>query len=624
MVSKERYTLEGYLKFQALFEHSLDAFLLAGDDACYVDANPAACELLGFDRDELLAISVWDLTPELNRDTGQALWEDFLASGKQNGEYVVMRKDGAIRNVEYRAVANILPGLHLSVLRDITKRKQSEAALEREQEVIQKIFNRIPVMIVRYSPDLGQFKVNQEFERIAGWTVEEANQLNLMEVCYPEPDYRDKVRAFMESLKEGWLDLALTTKDGAKVETSWSNIRLSGDTHIGIGIDIRERKRAEESLRKSNEKYRSILASITDAYIALDRDWRFIEINPIAEELIFHKPSHALAGKGIWREYPQEMETLFHQQCRLAVQSGEPKHFEAKFRSVSRWFMVHAYPRTDRLEIYLQDITARKDAEEALLEVNSELGERVRARTQELETLTRTLQDEIVERKQIEDELSELQRYLMDRVETEQMGLARELHDGPMQDLYALEYRIASLLKDGPEYTDDLHMIQEEIKRVNTKLRMVARDLRPPALSEFGLRAGIREHSSRHMQNSKELSLHLDLNVDDRILNDQVSLAFFRIYQVALTNVVRHSHASRAAVRLYRHGANIVLDLEDDGIGFESPENWVELARDGHLGLVGARERAESVGGKLEVHSQPGEGTLIRVTVPLSEKSEQQ
>lgn len=621
MASVQRDTSEGYLKFQALFEHSLDAFLLAGDDARYVDANPAACKLLGFDRDELLAMSVWDITPQLNRNTGQDLWADFLASGEQSGEYAVMRKDGAIRDVEYRAVANILPGLHLSILRDITKRRQYESDLKHEQEVIQKIFDRIPVMIIRYSPDLGKFTVNQEFERITGWTVEEANQLNLMEVCYPDPDYREQVRAFMQSLEEGWMDLALTTKDGNKVETSWSNIRLSGDTHIGIGIDNRERKNAERAMRKSNEKYRSILASITDAYIALDRDWRFIEINPIAEELIFHKPSQSLAGKRIWREYPQEMETLFHKQCELAVQTGEPKHFEAKFRIVSRWFMVHAYPRSDRLEVYLQDITARKEAEEALLEVNSELAERVRARTEDLEALTRTLQDEIVERKQIEEELSELQRYLMDRVETEQMGLARELHDGPMQDLYALEYRIASLLRDCSEYEDDLERIQEDIKRVNGKLRMVARDLRPPSLSEFGLKAAIREHVDRHLQPYEEFSLHLDLNVDDQIFSDHVSLALFRIHQVALTNVVRHSQASQAHVRLYTDGMMIVLEVEDDGVGFESPENWVELARDGHLGLVGARERAESVNGKLEVHSQPGSGTLIRVLAPLSEKT---
>jgi PAS domain S-box-containing protein len=114
-------------RLQGLFDHALDAILFADDEARYADANPAACALTGYSREELLGLSVWDLTPGPERDHGRELWRTFLADGHQHGEYSLACKDGRHLEVEYRAVAHIVPGLHLSVLHDITARKQSEA-----------------------------------------------------------------------------------------------------------------------------------------------------------------------------------------------------------------------------------------------------------------------------------------------------------------------------------------------------------------------------------------------------------------------------------------------------------------------------------------------------------------
>lgn len=121
------------------------------------------------------------------------------------------------------------------------------AALERERELLQKIFDKIPVMIVIYRPDSGVMQLNQEFERVIGWSTEEARQVDFMAECYPDPAYREEVQAFMDSLQEGWKDIVMTTREGQTIQTMWSNLRLSDETQIGIGVDITERKRAEES-----------------------------------------------------------------------------------------------------------------------------------------------------------------------------------------------------------------------------------------------------------------------------------------------------------------------------------------------------------------------------------------
>jgi signal transduction histidine kinase len=97
-------------------------------------------------------------------------------------------------------------------------------------------------------------------------------------------------------------------------------------------------------------------------------------------------------------------------------------------------------------------------------------------------------------------------------------------------------------------------------------------------------------------------------------VDDRIATAAYRIAQEALTNVARHSHATRVDVSLRTEGDFLSLDVEDDGRGFEPRE----LAESRGLGVVGMRERAELIGGTLAIRSRPGEGTSVRLTVPLS------
>jgi signal transduction histidine kinase len=108
---------------------------------------------------------------------------------------------------------------------------------------------------------------------------------------------------------------------------------------------------------------------------------------------------------------------------------------------------------------------------------------------------------------------------------------------------------------------------------------------------------------------------------DGQDLPERIRIALFRIYQEALNNVLRHAQAKTVKVRLKLTTQKVVLEIQDDGIGFELPNHWVRLARQGHLGLVGAMERAREVGGILEVITAPGRGTLLRASVPITDNS---
>jgi signal transduction histidine kinase len=163
--------------------------------------------------------------------------------------------------------------------------------------------------------------------------------------------------------------------------------------------------------------------------------------------------------------------------------------------------------------------------------------------------------------------------------------------------------------------------LQHSVQQVVHRLRTMSSELRPPTLAPFGLEKAIRSHAQQFQEEHPELQIHLELMPDLQSLPEQARLALFRIYQASLSNVLRHAEATQIVVRFTQDAEEVVLEIEDDGKGFRVPSRWITLARQGHLGLVGALERAESIGGKFEVSSELEKGTCVHVAVAHAELS---
>ena len=131
--------------------------------------------------------------------------------------------------------------------------KSYKKSLSREQELKNKIFSAIPVMITIYRPDISDFSVNREFEKVIGWSNEEASKVNLMEKIYPDEAYRKEAYEFMQNPNNTWKDLEVVTKQGNTIQTTWTNLQLNDETQIGIGIDISNRKKIEQELKNKEE-----------------------------------------------------------------------------------------------------------------------------------------------------------------------------------------------------------------------------------------------------------------------------------------------------------------------------------------------------------------------------------
>lgn len=203
--------------------------------------------------------------------------------------------------------------------------------------------------------------------------------------------------------------------------------------------------------------------------------------------------------------------------------------------------------------------------------------------------------------------------------EDERRRIARELHDEAAQNLVAIRRNLDALVTslDTHPAAAELVRTQDLAGKTLAGLRRFSRDLRPPTLDDLGLASAL-EALVSDVRRRTGLAIELTVTGSSRRLPSETELALYRIGQGALHNVERHAHASRVSIDVTYDLPCVRLVVCDDGGGFELPDNLEDLTRGGKLGLVGMSERAELVGGRLEIHSAPGAGTRVCVETPAS------
>ncbi|MGA9533678.1 MAG: sensor histidine kinase [Anaerolineales bacterium] len=204
--------------------------------------------------------------------------------------------------------------------------------------------------------------------------------------------------------------------------------------------------------------------------------------------------------------------------------------------------------------------------------------------------------------------------------EDERRRVARELHDESIQHWIALDQRLQLLSKQlrkrkdpGAEQVGDLRQdVQEGIR----ELRRLSRGLRPIYLEDLGLVPAI-EMLARDAEESLGVEVRFDSTGPVIRLEGEAELAIFRLVQESLTNVGRHAQADNVTVRFAFSPDRLDATVTDDGQGFSVPDRIEDLAATGHYGLMGMKERADSLGADLRIQSEPGVGTSVHLTVPI-------
>jgi two-component system sensor histidine kinase UhpB len=209
---------------------------------------------------------------------------------------------------------------------------------------------------------------------------------------------------------------------------------------------------------------------------------------------------------------------------------------------------------------------------------------------------------------------------IFESIEDERRRIGRELHDETSQSLAAALLNIDMALRGfegcGPEVQDRVATARALITHCLAQIKLLVYDLRPSMLDDFGLAPALKWYVKTHLDLSG-LTVETDLDAADRRLPADVETGLYRIAQESLSNVVKHSGATRATLRLETRPGYAAVAVEDNGVGFDREDTAPDAADRYGVGMLSMRERTAALGGTFRVESAVGRGTRIYVVIPL-------
>ena len=384
----------------------------------------------------------------------------------------------------------------------------------------------------------------------------------------------------------------LVTRDGREisVEHSAAPILAGKGRVIGVVLVFRDvSERRQEQIETAEQA--ALLELTQDSVFVIDMAGTVLFWSRGAEAMLGYSKSQA-AGKIshdlLRTEFPQPLAEIQADLMRLGHWEGDlitNAQDGRRLVMASRWALQWGKrDQAPRVLVINSDITERKRGEESLILQKEQL----RALAERLQWVREA------DRKQV----------------------ARDLHDQIGQILTAIKMDMTWMIRHLPESeVEVLSRLRESTQSINDgvkAVRTICSGLRPGVLDDLGLAAAIEWQASEF---SSRNSIHCQVSVPpvDLHLDGDRATATFRIFQECLTNVIRHAQAKTVRVDLCQEDENIVLVVQDDGIGFHEPNLSNTL---GSLGLLGMKERAQFCGGDVHISSSPGNGTKVTVRVP--------
>lgn len=540
------------------------------------------------------------IMPEFNR----------VASGEADiysYEYRIRHKDGHWVFVHDRGyVVRDSQGKPVRVVgstEDITRRKTIEARLRESEARFRQLANAMPQLVWSARADGVVDYINQRFHEIPDITLNEQGQWQLLEAVHPEDRERvlDLWNAVVQTGETYSSEFRFRAADG---DYHWHLARAVPvrdeegrvERWFGYFTDIHHLKMVEEKLLRTSEalaaseqRYRAALEDTPIFVYTTDLDLRYTWISASWGSY----DVQSVLGRRDDEIFPAGVaaELMAFKRHVLETGLGERREIALDLEGATHYFDVNAKPYRDLeghvigLIVAFTDVTELRQLERQRMEFAAK---------------------------------TEVQRRMLENRESERIQIARDLHDGPVQELLVASFNLQHAIEaeEDPQKQETLRKIQTTLMDQVEEIRRVLHDLRPPALMSFGLDRAIRTHCSQLAERHPEIKFQLHLARERRSLPVDLRLALYRIYQELMNNIMKHARASEVHVTLELDGEKAALTVQDDGVGFDTSRDWVQLAREGHLGLLGLRERVEIIDGELFLHSQPGKGTLARVVVP--------
>jgi PAS domain S-box-containing protein len=583
-----------------IFERITDGFIALDKDFRYTYANKRIGELTHMDPDWLIGKLVWEVFPQAKESSTYKAFKEAMDTQRFtiNTDYYPPL-DLWQQNFIYPSPEG------LSVfIRDISESKRNEESLKASEEKYRFLFESNPQPMWMLSmPDRNFIAVNDAAIKHYGYSREEFLRMNAADIRPPE-----EVQRYMESLKQmkpGIYNAGIwphKKKDGTVIQveiTAHDTYLEQGAARIIMANDITERLQAEEALKLSEETNRLIMNSSLNAIVCMDLSGEIIVWNLQAEN-IFGWTKEEVLGRQLadtiipprYRErhrtgFEHYLKTgdgpLLNKMIEISAINKKGVEFPVELAIIpikegSKEFFCS----------FIQDITVRKIAEEQL--------------------------------KQSHEQLRQLASHLQSVREDEQKRIAREVHDELGQQITGLKMDISWIWKKLAT-VKGAEIVEERIKETSRLLdstvktiRKIASELRPSILDDLGIIAAL-EWQAKEFERRSGIPVTFNTSITQLELEPHVATGIFRLYQEALTNVARHAQATQVNTELSFTKGLATLTIADNGIGFDVNESGGRKT----LGLLGMKERALMMSGRLQIKSKPGKGTSVIVTIPIRE-----
>jgi len=482
-------------------------------------------------------------------------------------------------------------------LEDVTKRKRAEEAIKGERQRFYDVLEMLPAYLVLLTPDYHVPFANRFFRERFG----ESHSNRCFEYLFGRSEPCEICETYTVLKTMAPHHWEWTGPDRHTYDVSdFPFIDTDGSTLIlEMGIDITERKRAEEALRAAHQYNRGLIEASLDPLVTINREGKVTDVNS-ATELVTGVLREQLIGSD-FSDYFTEPEKA-KEGYRTVFSKGTIRDYPLAIRHRSGMITDVLYHgtiyRNEAGEVHgvfaaARDITERKRAEEAL--------------------------------KESEKRLRALSSQLLTAQESERKRIAMELHDGIGQMLTAIKFKAENILQEkstgrGKARTKQksfeaiIPMVRESVEEV----RRMQMDLRPSTLDDLGILATLgwfcREYQNiySHIHIKKEISLQ-----EDEVSNT-LKTVIYRLTQEAMNNVAKHSQADLIHLSLRRMENEIQLVIKDNGMGFDLEEILSSGGSKRGLGLSSMRERTELSGGKFLIESTQGKGTTLRASWTIS------